>query len=95
MVGWVIFCDAIDLLSEEYYDEDDYDEDEDEVFLLSSDELNSDSSNDDFDESFDVDDDDDSCSVGDHRPVGRDRIRSRPKNLKTGRDPEKNSGHDP
>ena len=28
-------------------------------------------------------------SVGDHRPVGRDRIRSQPKNLKTGRDPEK------
>jgi hypothetical protein len=34
-------------------------------------------------------------SVGDHRPVGRDRIRSRPKNLKTSRDPEKNSGRDP
>jgi hypothetical protein len=27
-------------------------------------------------------------SVGDHRPVGRDRIRSRPKNLKTCRDQE-------
>jgi hypothetical protein len=34
-------------------------------------------------------------SVGDHRPVGRDRIRSRPKNLKTGRDPKKNTGRDP
>jgi hypothetical protein len=34
-------------------------------------------------------------SFGDHRPVGRDRIRSRPKILKTGRDPEKNSGRDP
>jgi hypothetical protein len=33
-------------------------------------------------------------SVGDHRPVGRDRIRSRPKNLKTGRDPENFSGRD-
>ena len=31
----------------------------------------------------------------DHRPVGRDRIRSRPKNLKTGRDPEKNTGRNP
>jgi hypothetical protein len=35
------------------------------------------------------------CSVGDHRPVDHDRIRSRPKNLKTGRDPEKNNGRDP
>ena len=41
MVGWVIFCDAIDLFSEEYYDEDDYDEDEDEDFLVSSDERGS------------------------------------------------------
>jgi hypothetical protein len=32
--------------------------------------------------------------VGDHRPVGRDRIRSRPKNSKIGRDPKKKSGHD-
>jgi hypothetical protein len=42
-------------------------------------------------------------SVGDHRPVGRDRIRSRPKNSKIGRDPKiqksvatqtKKTGHD-
>jgi ankyrin repeat protein len=32
--------------------------------------------------------------VGDHRPVGRDRIRSRPKNSKIGRDPKKKSGRD-
>ena len=30
----------------------------------------------------------------DHQPVGRDRIRSRPKNLKTGRDPENFSARD-
>jgi hypothetical protein len=30
----------------------------------------------------------------DHRPVGRDRIRSRPKNLKNGRDPDKKFGRD-
>jgi hypothetical protein len=28
----------------------------------------------------------DSPSIGDHRPLGRDRIRSQPKNLKIGRD---------
>jgi hypothetical protein len=34
-------------------------------------------------------------SVGNHQAVGRDRVGSRPKNLKTVRDPQKNPGRDP